>query len=394
MARGLRLEVEINDTDPYREFSAPMPPRRMDTVQSAEWRKILDEAFDILTLWHPGYARELAAGLRMVTPLSPGGTVKGASSSVAIGAVGAAGTGSATALAETLVHEFQHSKVNGLLNLFDVGGQHVATYAPWRDDPRPLTGLLHGVFAFFSVAEFWRIQRDLVPPHEKPAADFTFALRRHQVIEAVSSLRHHPALTAVGKRLVEAIDARLGPLRLQPIEPELAATIATITDDHRATWRLQHTRPDPQDLVRLSNAWLVAVPAPTVAPSKVVLNSRSRTRSARRDLLLLKATEPDRFAETMRHSAVSSADSAFLTGDYATAAIGYTTLVQTMPHDVDSWIGLGLSMRAQGNAAATAILDSPEVVVALYRKILARTGTGPDLPRLTGWLSSVAVGVE
>jgi len=39
-----------------------------------------------------------------------------------------------------MVHEFQHSKL----------------WAPWRTDPRPLGGLLQGVYAFLGVADTWR----------------------------------------------------------------------------------------------------------------------------------------------------------------------------------------------------------------------------------------------
>ncbi|WP_433731951.1 aKG-HExxH-type peptide beta-hydroxylase [Actinoplanes sp. CA-051413] len=29
-------------------------------------------------------------------------------------------------------------------------------HAPWRDNPRPLGGLMHGVYAFFGFAGLWR----------------------------------------------------------------------------------------------------------------------------------------------------------------------------------------------------------------------------------------------
>lgn len=390
VSRGLRWDVEINDSDPYREFSAPVPPRRMDPVRIAEWRKMLDEAFDILTLWHPEYARELVAGLRVITPLTPGGTIKGASSSAAVGGVGVADKGSATELAETLVHEFQHSKLNGLLSLVDIGGHGTTMYAPWRDVPRPTAGLLHGVFAFLSVAELWRVQRDLVGPGERKAAHFTFALRRHQVMEAVRALRDHPDLTAVGRQLVMAVDARLAPLRRQPVAPELAATVQAITDEHRCTWRLWHTRPDPHDIARLTTAWSAGTPPPAVGPSRVVPSTRPMPRSPRRDLLLLSATRQDGL-DDVRRSTVSPADSAFLRGDYEPAALAYMAGVHDDPDDVDSWVGFGLALRGSENPVAAGILDAPEVAAALYGRVLGQTGTAPDLPRLAAWLSTLAV---
>jgi uncharacterized protein len=63
----------------------------------------------------------------------------------------------------TLTHEIQHVKLGALLDLVtltlpDDGRRY---YAPWRDDPRPLGGLLHGVYAYLGVTEFWRRQRNL-----------------------------------------------------------------------------------------------------------------------------------------------------------------------------------------------------------------------------------------
>jgi hypothetical protein len=354
---------------------------------------MLDEAFDILTLWHPGYARELAAGLRVLTPLAADGIVRGASSSAAFGCVAASEKNSATALAETLVHEFQHSKLNGLLSLFEVG-QHENMYAPWRDDPRPLSGLLHGIFAFLSVTEFWQVQRDLVPEQERGIAEFTFALRRHQVDEAVRSLRHHPALTSVGDELVEGVHTRLAAIRRRPVSPELARIITMITDDHRASWRMRHARPDPRGVARLTSAWLTGSPAARISPHRIVPNPRQAGRSARRDLLELKATDPEMFASVGRQSTATRADMSYVSGDPAAATTGYLTHLHNAADDADSWIGLGLSLRARGIPTAAGILDAPETIVAVYNQVLTQTGSAPDPLRLADWLSDALAGVE
>lgn len=391
-SRGFHLSVEINDTDPYREFSEPIPPQRLDSLRFAEWAKMLDEAFDILTLWHPGYARELTAGLRVLTPLAADGIVRGASSSVAFGCVAASEKNSATALAETLVHEFQHSKVNGLLSLFDVGEQE-NMYAPWRDDPRPLSGLLHGIFAFLSVAEFWQVQRDLVPEQERGIAEFTFALRRHQVDEAVRSLLHHPALTTIGNDLVEGVHTRLSVIRRRPVSPELAGLVTMITDDHRASWRMRHVRPDPRDVARLTSAWLTGSPAHRVRPHQIVPSPHKAGRSARRDLLELKATDPATFASVIRRSTATPADVSYVSGDPVAATTAYLTHLHNAAEDAGSWVGLGLSLRAQGIPAA-GILDAPETIIAVYKEVLAQTGSAPDPLRLADWLGDALAGAE
>nr|WP_232328100.1 HEXXH motif domain-containing protein [Kibdelosporangium sp. MJ126-NF4]CEL17031.1 Transcriptional regulator [Kibdelosporangium sp. MJ126-NF4] len=386
-SRGVRMTVEINDCDPYREFSEPLPPQRLDSARSAEWRKLLDEAFDLLTLWHPDFAWELSAGLRMVTPLSSDGMIHGASSSVAIGCVAVAQKPSATLVAETLVHEFQHSKLNGLLGLFDLGQQD-DMYAPWRDDPRPLSGLLHGVLAFLSVAEFWQVQRDLLSDEESKQANFTFALRRQQVGEAISALRNEPALTRLGRRLLESLRTRFALIERQPVSAAVAAAVTRITDDHRATWRIRHVRPDPDDIAQLANAWLAGVPLTTAPLSRVVESEWPTERSNRVALLQLKATAPETFAEVMRHSTLTPGDAAYLAGDHVTATAMYLTRLSNAPDDTAAWVGLGLALRARGIAAATAILTHPEVVIAVHSKITTLTGTAPDPLELVNWVGA------
>ncbi|ONI70672.1 hypothetical protein ALI144C_49570 [Actinosynnema sp. ALI-1.44] len=386
-SRGLRLSVEINDCDPYRELSGPVEPQRMDAVRVAEWRKLLDEAFDLLTLWHPDYAYELSVGLRMVTPLPGDGSIRGASSSVAIGCVAVSQKPSATLVAETLVHEFQHSKLNGLLGLFDLG-QRDGLYAPWRDDPRPLSGLLHGVLAFLCVAEFWQVQRDLLPDQQAGQAHFTFALHRHQVGEAIASLSDEPALTPLGRRLLESMRTRFALVAQQPVAPDVADAVAKVTDDHRAAWRSRHLRPDPDDVARLANAWLAGVPRPITPASRVVADTRPSTRSSRMDLVELRVSAPATFAEVMAHATLTPGDTAYLAGDYAAATTMYMAQLRNAPEDTTSWVGLGLSLKARGLSAAEAILTTPETVIAVSNKVLSVVGTVPDPIELADWVGA------
>jgi HEXXH motif-containing protein len=61
-------------------------------------------------------------------------------------------------LAEAIVHEFYHIELNLLMEVEDlfIPDPHVEPtyYSPWRDDPRPLFGLLHAIYVFSGVLEF------------------------------------------------------------------------------------------------------------------------------------------------------------------------------------------------------------------------------------------------
>jgi hypothetical protein len=63
------------------------------------------------------------------------------------------------AFAVGLLHETQHSLLNATTYLFDlIETPHTPGYSPWRDDPRPTSGILHGAYAYLAVTRFWRAE--------------------------------------------------------------------------------------------------------------------------------------------------------------------------------------------------------------------------------------------
>ena len=79
--------------------------------------------------------------------------------------------------AVTLAHETQHLKLFALLDIValtlpDDGRRY---YAPWREDPRPVSGLLQGAYAFLGVSGFWRTQREIADGAARLEADTEFA---------------------------------------------------------------------------------------------------------------------------------------------------------------------------------------------------------------------------
>lgn len=386
---GVRLVVEINDTDPYREFNDPLPPRRLDPAELAAWRHLLDDAWSLLASRHKSYARELATGLSTLIPIGPERHVAGASCSAAFGGVALSAKNSATALAEVLVHELQHSKLNALLDLVQLqqGGSECLWYAPWRSDARPLVGLLHGIYAFVSVVEFWRIERDLLTdPGESRAAQFAFAHRRHQVREAVESIRSVPELTEQGQRLVDVVSGRLAECEAEHVPEEMLQIVRQMADDSRATWRLRHMRHDTAVIQELAEAWLDGEPqAPCSSlPGHVTPGVRYTTVAARTSLLTAKAVDPDQFAEFVRSvdhldGTTTHADVAFAVDDHGLAATGYSTRIRQASGDVHAWAGLSLT--------SSSLSRSPDAVFAVHNQIVAVSGKVPDPLELADWMA-------
>jgi HEXXH motif-containing protein len=345
------LTVEVDDSTPYREFSAPMPPG--DPARLDAWTARLSEAWRILTRWHPAYADEIAAGVASLTPVPAGGRVVGFSSPMAFGAVAVSMGDSAAVLAARFAHEFQHSKLNAALDLVRLqNGSGSSWYAPWRDDPRPLGGLLHGIYAFTGDVEFWAVQRHHVAD---PAATFQFAYRRRQVAAVVEALDGCADLTAAGRELVAATAVRLARCPADDVPPEVAERSVTVMVEHRATWRLRHLRPDTDHVEALMTAWSAGAPppAPVDGPTLVVPFRRSVPASKR-------TTGPEpRPAE----------DHAFATGAYKAAVTGYARRLRAAPADGDAWVGLGLTLRATGHPAAAAFLTAPETAATAWQRL-------------------------
>ncbi|MGW6442033.1 HEXXH motif domain-containing protein [Lentzea sp. NPDC055074] len=377
-ADGRTLTVTVEDLDPHREFTTSLPPAPLDAVEHDEWRKLLGEAYRLLTRWHPGFAEELAAALRVLVPLGATAVVA-SSSSHAFGAIALSAKESATQLAEALVHEIQHSKLNALVDLVDLSAEQTKwVYAPWRDDPRGLISMLHGIYAFTSVVEFLHVQRDLVPDAEARRAGFAFALRLRQVRTAVGSLRGNTDLTDLGRAFVAGASVRLAECETAPVPAGLEATVTDLLTEHRAGWCARHVKPHPADVSALAAAWVRGAECPGTARTEIVPGSVSGG-SRRRTLLEMRVLAPERFEHAV---SIESADTMFARGEREAAAAEYARRIGSDPRDGDAWIGLALASRA------TALCDQPATVRAVHAAVATRTGTSPEPGLLAAWMAA------
>ncbi|MCS7475776.1 HEXXH motif domain-containing protein [Umezawaea endophytica] len=379
-ADGRSLDVVLDDQDPYREFSGLAPPSPLDGVEVDEWRKLLDEAWRLLVRWHPGYAAELSAGLTALIPIDAALQVVASSSSAAFGGIALSPKRSATELAEALVHEVQHSKLNALSDLVRLhdGPDPSVRYAGWRDDPRPVVGALHGIYAFVSVVEFWHVQRGLVPEPHSRRADLTFALRARQVRRAVDDLRGAAGLTDLGRRFVAGVSVRLAACETADVPEDVTAAVTGLLEDHYATWRLRHVRPRPADVAVLVERWSAGLaPSSPLSVAGDVVASRERGETGRAALLKALVLDPDR---RERMAGAVGPDARYALGDRAGAAAGYLRHLRSNPDGGDAWVGLGMALRSP------ALLTRPEVARAVHDAVLTRTGTPPDPTRLAAWL--------
>ncbi|MFF5841085.1 HEXXH motif-containing putative peptide modification protein [Streptomyces massasporeus] len=268
------VAVVLEDLDPYRDLDDHLPPARLDEDEAREWQRLFGEAARILTCpATPGPGRVHPAMIRAIVPFGRTGVSPpplpfvqvSASSGDSFGGMLIVRPASALALAETLVHELQHSKLAALLHLFPLLDDDRAEryYAPWRTDPRHLTGLLHGAYAFTGVAGFWRDRladaqiADAQSVHPQGAdaverAGYFFALRRLQSRLAVRTLLTSGRLTVEGRALVSGLARTLDGWLREDVPPAPLARARTAAALHRTEWRLRNVVPapaaDPSDL--------------------------------------------------------------------------------------------------------------------------------------------------
>ncbi|PNG21976.1 HEXXH motif domain-containing protein [Streptomyces cahuitamycinicus] len=247
--------VVLEDLDPYRDLDDHLPPARLDEDEAREWQRLFGEAARILARpGTPGPGRVDPAMIRAIVPFGRTGVSPpplpfvqvSASSGDSFGGMLIVRPASALALAETLVHEFQHSKLAALLHLFPLLEDDRAEryYAPWRTDPRHLTGLLHGAYAFTGVAGFWRDRlADALGADAVERAGYFFALRRMQSRLAVRTLLTSGRLTVQGRALVAGLARTLDGWLREDVPPAALGRARTAAALHRTEWRLRNVAP-------------------------------------------------------------------------------------------------------------------------------------------------------
>jgi HEXXH motif-containing protein len=377
-SRGLTLDVIIDAVDPYRRFSAPEPAEPFGDVDFKEWTGLLDEAWAMLTESHLGYAEEVAAGVSMLVPLSADGGLVAASSSAAFGCVALSPKRSAAELAEALVHELQHSKLNALFDcveLYDPGNRAADLYAPWLDAPRPLAGLLHGIYAFVSVVEFWDRQRAHVHGSEYRSAIFTLAYRANQLSRVIKTVRDRPELTDLGREFVDGVAARLAACMPVEVPADIATVVGRLTDDHQAIWRLRHVQPRAETVTLFVDAWPGERPAGVDVRAGSVVRVNPNGAISRTALWKARALEPQEFQQLADHDP----DVALVRGDQDKATVGYLRRLRNDSSDIAAWAGLGMALESGS------LLRVPELVKAVHHELSVRTRSSPDPVNLIGW---------
>lgn len=125
-------------------------------------------------------------------------------------------------MADRIIHEFHHNRlfhIEDSGSLFDSNSPtEERFYSPWRDDARPLKGILHGLYVYIAVGRFWLTVHGEGGLSNADRALVTDQLLRigRQLMFARDELARHARFTPPGEGLfaqlrvdVEKLNARI-----------------------------------------------------------------------------------------------------------------------------------------------------------------------------------------
>ncbi|MFI7408657.1 HEXXH motif domain-containing protein [Streptomyces sp. NPDC049627] len=405
-AKSLVLE----DLDPYRTFPRPSEPRPLSEAEAEAWASLLTDAWKVLLRDDPVSAGAMRDGLIALAPTPARERFRpySCTAAAAFGGVVASRPDDAAQLAATLVHEVQHIKLGGLIHLEpltvpppDSQGPEQLFYAPWRDDPRPLGGLIQGIYAFLGVTRFWRAHRHAADPAYAPLAHFEFALWRGQVWATLSRIRGHERLTSLGRRVVECLSERCAQWMTEEVPAAELRLAEDAAHDHFARWRAHHLRPPAGAVEDAVQAWRRGDARPPAALAEepvLVPDTEVRFLDSAAVLARHRLGEPE---GAWRHTAArygpeaggvngaEAADVLLACGDLAAARAAFTARLAGKGAPVAAWAGLGRALSADPAHAAASrlLLGFPERAVAVQDALETTTGRGADPIGLATWLA-------
>ncbi|MGO9292362.1 MAG: aKG-HExxH-type peptide beta-hydroxylase [Streptosporangiaceae bacterium] len=394
--QGMTLDLLLDDADPYRDCHGAGATGRLSENEVVGREAGVASAWRLLVTRHGEQASAIAAGLRVLTPLRarPSGAAVSTTSRAAAGAVAVTPMRQPIRLACALLHEFEHSKLNSVLGLVDLvkAGRGRRFYSPWRDDPRPVVGLLHGVYAWLAVAGFWRVEARAAP--QNPILAFESARSEAQLRVGSAALAATGLMTDAGHAVVAAAGSAVRSWRAADCASASADRIRQLAKDlvldHQLRWKLRNLEVPGWVVARLSVRWRAGRDAAPVPRYDAVVRAIppplgiSDPRLQRAVQILEDAPATPR---TPPSEVEADPDLALILGDYEAAARGYEQLiVNGLGGDVQAWAGLEVA-RAADRHAGTA--PQPELLRALY--IALSSDARDEVPspaRLASWLDA------
>jgi len=393
VADGLAWNVLLETGDSYLDrYTLPISTG-LSPAELQRWRNHLRSAWDVLVRYHRWAAEPMVAGISVIVPLTPHSDTDlvSATTPAAFGAIATSWPPDQVTLAETLVHEFQHVKLCGLLDmvpLLESGGEKV--YAPWRQDPRPVGGLLQGVYAHLGIMRFWLAQQHAETGQDDVLrAQASLARWGAAIGPAVRTLQETGCLTQAGLRFVRLLGARAGDEASGAVPDEAREIAGEAALDHWLTWQIRHVATDAAEVADLADAYRRGERFPAGAQPRTWLQEETRKvdSAMRTRLLNMRYLAAARYRELCADGALplSEPDRLLIARRSGEAVRAYRALIADCADpQPDAWIGLALALH---QLPASPLQATFATRLALLFDVHLCLGGRVDPLDLAGWLT-------
>ncbi len=215
--------VLINSYDPYYKYEVILPyvfpyelkAKSPDYNELIEWGKLIKESQNILKKYWPEIEGAIGYYLYEIVP------VKSPLEDVSISNTSSSFHGSIFCsdtepyeMSETLIHEFSHNLLNDVMDNYDIFDKDSSRkedfYSPWRPDPRHLNGILHAVYVFEKVAEYYaRLLMDKNNNDIDTHYVYRYSLIVSRLKLAIITIIDNAILTNFGKKFIDSLDKKI-----------------------------------------------------------------------------------------------------------------------------------------------------------------------------------------
>jgi HEXXH motif-containing protein len=368
---GIILSDAIELSRPHCVNNPAWKIRPLDPDGVVRWRAIGQQACDLIAaieqrLWIP--TRDVLA---TVAPLEspPQVNLSGTCDDV-LGCICTSLSVNAGILAETFVHEAAHVTLNMLSDVTscwrtDAPGRLYRS--PWRKDLRPISGMVHGIFAFLAVGEFWAALLACDEAGEfGPLGRLRLRTATRQVERALAELLDAEELTEAGRALLTAAGSRVQVLGDASQHFAIAPADASAIEERMVLHDAALPAPPPHaassHVQPTDAAWSqklgTAMPPPENHRSLRLVRRESLSDGIHRAAASHDAVIAE-WEELAHATAGSEPESALLVqgsisygrAEFPAAVQSYATYVERRWDDMDAWRLLAAALRRAGRHA-------------------------------------------
>ncbi len=214
--------IAIDSFEPcLRLRSVEVYPRITDPERSRHFVVTVSRALERLAAYDESLVNDMTLITASLTPMDAGVSEESmfsGTSSAIFGACFLSATEQPLFVAEMLLHEFCHNKLRLLQEVVPLISDKYLNqsifYSPWRDEPRPIDGLMHGLYVFNSIADFWlHVWKNLnANEAEREIAQRRVGTLLLQLKLAFDEFSEHAQLMPAGKVFLSVIDNRIARL--------------------------------------------------------------------------------------------------------------------------------------------------------------------------------------